>query len=210
MGTEIAVHGVRNNVFAAFGEWAGRGSSIIGERLNFTKGDWVYGKTGNVLPLGTRLIAIMPSLAVGHVCWREQRPVDTKMGLLVEGFKPQARDELGDTDPGMWELDDAGRPRDPWAATNHLQLVDPKDPERIFTYVTSSKGGLAAIASLASTYGREIPRGSREDQFPLVELGCSSYQHSNRAYGRIKTPVLNLIGWVFKDGSPVPIDEIQY
>jgi hypothetical protein len=34
------------------------------------------------------------------------------------------------------------------------------------------------------------------DEEPLIALGVGSYQHSNRAYGEIRYPILKVVGWV--------------
>jgi hypothetical protein len=201
------------NVFAAYGESAGPGH-IVGELLKFSKGDWLAGQENRQIADGTTLVAIMDSLVVGLQRWENQRPVAYRMGLLVEGFVPPQRDELGDTDEALWECDDAGKPRDPWQFTNYLPLVNPENPDQTFTFTTSSKGGLSAIAKLCREYGRACEKEGRKDQYPLVKLSTGSYAHRDRSRGRIKFPVLTIIGWVNKaDFAPVvdPInDEVPY
>ncbi len=41
------------------------------------------------------------------------------------------------------------------------------------------------------------------DEWPIVELGVGSYAHSNKAYGRIKFPTFEIVGWAPKDGNEV-------
>jgi hypothetical protein len=33
------------------------------------------------------------------------------------------------------------------------------------------------------------------NQFPVVRLGWSSYEHSNKQYGEIRVPVFEIVGW---------------
>jgi hypothetical protein len=201
------------NPFTDYGESAG-GGYIDGELLKFAKGDWLYGQENRELTDGTTLVAIMDSLVVGWQRWEGQRPVACRMGLLVENFVPPKRDELGDTDKALWETDDKGESRDPWQPTNYLKLVDPEKPDQVYTFTTSSKGGLGAVAKLCREYGRGCEKEGCGDQYPLVTLSTGSYAHRDRSLGRIKFPQFNVIGWVEKsDFSRVrdPIDdEVPY
>jgi len=199
-----------HDVFAVYGESIAGGGYIAGELLKYAKGDWLAGQDNREIPDGSKFIANMDSLVVGWQRWENQRPVAYRMGLLIEDFIPPPREELGDNDSAMWECDDTGAPRDPWQLTNYLQLVDPKNPETVFTFTTSSKGGLGAIAKLCREYARARDKEHREEQHPVVMLGTGSYAHRDRSFGRIKFPMLAIIGWVRKsDLTPVvdPIDD---
>jgi hypothetical protein len=202
------------NVFAAYGESAGTTSYIVGDLLKFSKGDWLTGKDNRELADGTKLVAVMDTLAVGWQRWENQRPVEHRMGLLVDGFVPPPREELGDMDEELWERDDTGAPRDRWQLTNYLQFVNPDNQDEVYTFTTSSKGGLSAVAKLCREYGRAREKENREDQLPVVMLSTGSYAHRDRSLGRIKFPVLTIIGWVNKaDFAPVvdPInDKVPY
>jgi len=198
-----------HNVFTLYGESAGAGY-IAGELLKFSKGDWLTGQQGQEIPEDTKLVAIMDSLTVGWQRWESQRPVAYRMGLLIEGFVPPPREELGDNEEDLWERDDRDEARDPWQLTNYLQFVDPKNTQQVYTYTTSSKGGLSAVARLCREFGRAREKELRKDQYPLVMLSGGSYAHRDRALGRIKFPQFLIVGWVNKDDlSPVvdPIDD---
>jgi hypothetical protein len=201
------------NVFVAYGESAGNTSYIVGDLLKFSKGDWLTGKDNRELADGTKLVAVMDTLAVGWQRWENQRPIGHRLGLLVDGFVPPPRKELGDTDECLWDRDDNNEAQDPWQLTNYLQFVNP-DNRDTYTFTTSSKGGLSAVAKLCREYGRAREKENREDQLPVVMLSTGSYAHRDRSRGRIKIPVFTIIGWVNKaDFAPVrdPIgDEIPY
>jgi hypothetical protein len=66
----------------------------------------------------------------------------------------------------------------------------------LFTFSTSARGGIGAIATLARDYARG--RAPHPGAFPVVELQVDAYQHSNSAYGRIKVPVFKCVGWEAK------------
>jgi len=71
------------------------------------------------------------------------------------------------------------------------------EEEGLYTFISSSRGGLSAVGVLSQRYGRKI----REDDqaLPVVELDKSSYKHSNKLYGEIYTPVFKIVGWATID-----------
>jgi hypothetical protein len=200
MSTEIEKPG--SNVFLAYGN-AATTRSIVGKLLKFSKGDFLAGMEDEEVKLGTRFIAHMSSLCVGWIRWEDNKPTEQRMGLVAEGYQPHKRKELGDLDEGQWERDDEGQPRDPWQFSNHLILIA-RDGGDLYTFTTSSRGGLSAIGELCKSYGKQIRQ--RPDQHPVIELDVGSYQHSNRSYGRIKFPVFTVVDWASKaeieDGAP--------
>lgn len=177
---------------------------IIGELLKFSKGDWMYGQHNEELKLGTALIANMDQLLTGWIKWQDNKPAETIMGLVVEGFKPPKRDTLGDgytpgckaddVDTSEWEVDaGTGQPRDPWQRTWYLlmrQLDDKGQPlqgdDGLFTFTTSSKGGTDAIMELCAKYGKWMR--AYPGKYPVIKLGTDKYNHPNRQLGVIKTP----------------------
>jgi hypothetical protein len=111
------------------------------------------------------------------------------MTPIVEGmFTP--REELGDLDKGLWETDDDGKPKDPWARTTKAPLKDPATGEE-YVYSTSSRGGISAIGRLVSG----IRRGQRQGNtgLPIIRLGVGSYKH--KQYGKVFVPQFTLIGF---------------
>lgn len=206
------------NFFEQYEE-ASNGNRVIGDFLKFSKGDWLAGRNSDDVPRGTRLIANIPDLKVGWQRWEGGRPVDSVMGRVMDGFSPPARSTLGDTDQSAWERDEVtGQPRDPWQATNVLVLKAEKG-DQLYTFSTSSKGGIGAIAKVAGEYGRRMR--AHPTQIPVVALEVDSYAHPNRSLGRIKVPVFKIVGWIedagFKDalaadeaaaeGADLPFDQ---
>lgn len=195
MGTQIA-----NSIPSLYEQYA---QSVThrhaGEYLKYAKGDWMHGPNGLLLPIGTRLVAVMGWLMIGLKKWRDNQLVETRMGRLSDGYAPPRRDELDEQDDSSWEFDSQGNRRDPWSPTNTLPLVDEKDLARMFTFSTSSRGGFGAIGGLAGVYAKGARLGG-EGQYPIVELGSDSYQHKDRSLGRIKFPTMPIVGWV--DAKP--------
>jgi hypothetical protein len=113
------------------------------------------------------------------------------MVRVADGVNPERREQLGDDDPTKWEVDVNGQQKDPWQFSNYLPLMAADGT--LYTFTTSSRGGLGAIGDLARLYARH--RRKHGDVFPLIALGVDSYQHANKAYGRIKYPVFTPMGW---------------
>lgn len=194
----LAVPG--RNFFEQYEE-AANGNRIIGDFLKYSKGDWLFGRNSDEMPRGAKLVANVIDLKVGWQKWSGGKPVDSVIGRVMDGFVPPKRGDLGDNDEGLWEIDEgSGKPRDPWQLTNVLILKD-AGGDGLYTFSTSSKGGIGAIAKIAGEYGRRMR--AKPNEIPVVTLESDSYQHPNRALGRIKTPVFKIVAWVddaaFKD-----------
>jgi hypothetical protein len=183
------------NPFEAYGE-AATARAIEGTLLRFSKGDFLAGAEAVDVPLGTKLVAVMDSLTIGWVDWRDSKPIDQRVGLVIDGFQPPRRSDLGDLDREVWERDSEGKPRDPWQFTNYLVMREVETSE-VYTFATSSKGGLGAIGELSKVYGKNLRQ--RPDDYPIVELDVGSYQHRDRSLGRIKFPIFKVVGWVNKN-----------
>jgi hypothetical protein len=180
--TAVAVRGT--DVFEAYAN-AVAPQNILGSLMKFSKGDYIAGETGEPIKIGTTVTANLDEMLVGWIKWKEGKPVEQRMVRISDGAKPSRRDELGDEDPTVWEIDaNNGQVKDPWQFTNYLPLMAADGT--LYTFTTSSRGGLGAVGDLSRRYGRH--RQKHDDVFPIVALDVDSYQHNNKAYGRIKVP----------------------
>jgi hypothetical protein len=178
---------------------------VIGRLLKFSKGDFLAGQENMELPMGTRFIVNMDMTLRGWIRWENNKPAEQVMGLVAEGFVLPKRDTLGwgyqrgtkeeDADTTDWIRDEStGVMRDPWQETFYLIMrelgpdgVTPLEGEEgLYTFTTSSKGGLDACKELCSVYGKWLR--FHPDEFPVVKIGWDSYMHSVAQYGKIKTP----------------------
>jgi hypothetical protein len=198
----VTTHGTVADYFGKYGQAATQ-RNIVGELLRFNKfGDFVHGSYDDELKCGTHLAAHMHTLTIGWQKWQNNRPAEAAMGLLAEGFEPPQRSALGDLDQSQWEKDGDGKARDPWQFSNLLVLSDPKSNE-LFTFTTSSRGGLGAIGELAKAYSNHLRVAP--DEVPIVELGMGSYKHPNKEYGEIRFPILKQVNWIPSSQLP-PLD----
>jgi hypothetical protein len=194
-----AVAAQEKNYFEQYGEQVSQ-RNIVGRLLKFSKGDYLVGEHNAEMKIGTELVANMDELMVGWIRWEDNKPAEQIMGRIVDGYQPPQRKTLGHEDQSLWEVDETSKePRDPWQFSNYLIMKTPgeDDPEdALFTFAISSKGGLGAIGELCKAYGKVMRQ--RPDEFPIIQLGVGSYAHSNKQYGRIKYPILDIVGWTAK------------
>ena len=197
--------GSAGDYFSQYGEQAAM-RNIVGKLLKFSKGDYMAGENNEDIPEGTEVLANMETLAVGWIKWEDNKPVEQLMGLVCEGFQPPKRNTLDATDETLWETDDqTGQPRDPWQFTNQLVMKEPGG-DQLYTFSTSSRGGINAMGELCKVYGKHFR--SAPDAMPVVSLDVGSYMHSNKAFGKIKFPILTVKGWMPKTEFSDPQGEL--
>lgn len=209
-GTGVATQANANtatNYYTAYGDQVAS-RMIRGKLLKFSKGDYLAGEQNEDVEAGTRFIAKMDDLMVGWQCWKDNKPTDAVMGRLGDGFQPPRRETLGDDDESQWEADpQSGELRDPWQFSNAvlLRILDEQDrvtdgdddeSRGIYTFTTSSRGGINAMGALAKKYGSTMRQ--HPDEWPVIQIGVDSYNHKNKQFGRIKVPMFKVVGWVPK------------
>ena len=203
-----AVGSVVSNPFTAYGEQASQ-KSIVGQLLRFTKGDYLAGQEDEEVPVGTQFVANMDEMLAGWIRWESNKPTDHVMGKVSEGYQPPRRNELGDDDKTQWEVDATGQQRDPWQFSNYLLMKGTGDDTELYTFTTSSRGGLNALGDLCKVYGKAMAQ--RPNEYPVIALGVNAYDHPNRSYGRIKVPTFAVVGWanknVFAEDAPATAPE---
>jgi hypothetical protein len=192
-GTALTTTG--SDPYSAYGAKVG----VQGLFLSFKNGEFLYGQSGDVLPLGTRLAANMGGLRVGWRRWYGEQVTDDRTELLVDSVPMEPRSALGDMDPALWETGTDGRKRDPWQLTNILELVDAAGQQYI--YATGAKGGIGAIGRLCAAYGKEFRQ--RPGMVPIIELGADFYMH--KEFGKTYFPTFTLVDW--SDETVLEIDE---
>jgi hypothetical protein len=162
--------------------------------ITFKQGRYNTGRAE--VPLGSSFLALPLQHKIGWQHWANNLPDKSVMGVLHENFEPPPREHLGDTNPNLWERDDAGRPRDPWQKSEQLPMLT--DEEKTYVFVTSSMGGHAALVTLQQKF---FDAGRRCN--PVIELQTEMFSNS---YGsRNHKPVFKIVGWDEADAKPAPI-----
>lgn len=193
-GTAVAIHG--GDPYSALGAKLDQDGLF----LKFSKGEYLYGQNKEELRLGKRLVVNVPGMRLGWVRWKDGKRADDRMELLTDGRRVEARDELGDTDESLWELDDRGEPQDPWVLTYSFEMSDPANGE-VYQFATTSVGGKKAVGKLLKAFGAK--HRMEPHLLPIIELQRDSYNHSNPRFGKIYNPLLPVVGWTDAENPSV-------
>jgi hypothetical protein len=182
----------QHNSYEAYGAQVSQ-RNIVGQLLKFVKGRWKA--ADEEIEDGIRVIVDMRTLTIGWQKWEDDKPVDSHMGLVSDNYQPPLRKDIGDwDDKSEWGTDTNGNPRDPWQRSNMVLMreIGTMGEEGLYTFATSSRGGVNAIGLLSKEYGRKI----REDNeaLPIVELKADYYKHSELKTD-IDIPVFKRVGW---------------
>ena len=175
---------------AAAGEASER--MIRGHLLKFADWRWTLGKEATPVDNGTRLIAL--GTAAMWVRWEDGKPVEQI--VRRPGERLPEREKLRHTNEDEWETGPGGEPKDPWANTRLVYLVDP-DTAEAYTFSTSSWGGRAAVIELGDQTARM--RTTYPDAAPIVELRAVEMP---TRFGRKSKPVLKVVGWRNANARP--------
>lgn len=158
--------------------------------LKYNKGEFLYGMDAEVLPLGTRLVPDMASLAVGQIKWSDSgEVVEQRIGLVADCAAVR-REDVGDHDEDLWPRDEDGKRSDPWSPVRNLPMKDPNTGTE-FVFTTSSGGGNQALVRFTGQWRRQYT--DNPGKLPVMEIGSDSYPH--RTYGKVHFPVFRLVSW---------------
>jgi hypothetical protein len=177
-------------------------ASMVGEMIKFNKeGKHVIHSTDEEVGEEVDFVAHCDETLIGYVKFNDDAPPDRHMGLLYDGFIMPDRASLGDTDPAKWQLGLDGRPQDP--LQHHIYLVLQKvGTDEMFTFVTSSRTGRRAVGNLLRHYDRM--RRTNPNEYPVVRLKKSGFQHRDERVGWVATPCFVVCGRVPKDSAIKP------
>ena len=153
--------------------------------LKFSKlGEWTYGAEDVPIGVTDRLIVDPDSFMLGVIGWKNGQVVDEIMHKLGRGTvdKTELPEIVSKKSDDGWK-DQLGL---------LLRLPDVDVPP--LSFKTTSRGGLGCLQTLAEAM---VKHGG--DDWPVVRLTMSSYPHRN--YGKIITPVIEIIEWQAPKGS---------
>ena len=118
---------------------------FVGTLIKFVKREWQMGADRDLISPDKLFVAAMDTLTVGYIKWSDGQPVDSRMGLVADGFRPPHRGELDDLDNENWEVGENNDRIDPWQRTTLLVLVSATAARNLFTFTTGTAGGQSAV-----------------------------------------------------------------
>jgi len=155
-------------------------------------GHWVYGADQTEVEDGSKWAVNPFSFVHGFIAWGEGELLGEKMVSVTQPLP-----EMEAAPPGAkrgWEMQ----------IGCSLKCVSGDDEGLEVRFSTASVGGKRAVQNLAV----EIAAAVEKDQtkpVPVVVLKKDSYPH--KSYGRIYTPVFEVVEWVSMDGAAAEAEE---
>lgn len=148
-------------------------------------GHWVFGADQDEVEDGSKWAVNPFSFVHGFIAWGEGEVLGEKMVPVTQPLP-----EMEAAPPGAkkgWE---------PQVGFS-LKCISGEDAGMDARYTVTSVGGKRAVQSLAVEIATQVEK-DQSKPVPVVTLGKDHYQH--KSYGRIYTPVFNVVEWVGMDG----------
>ena len=151
-------------------------------------GHWVYGADQTEAEDDARWAVNPFSFVHGFIAWGDGEVLAEKMSSVTQPLP-----ELDAAPPSAkkgWEQQ----------VGLMLKCLTGEDAGLECRYTTTSVGGKRAVQTLAVAIAAQVEKDP-ERPVPIVTLGKDHYQH--KSYGRIYTPVFEIVEWVSMDGEDV-------
>ena len=151
-------------------------------------GHWVFGADQTEIEEGSTWAVNPFSFVHGFIAWGDGEVLAEKMSSVTQPLP-----ELDAAPPSAkkgWEQQ----------VGLMLKCLTGEDAGLECRYTTTSVGGKRAVQTLAVAIAAQVEKDP-ERPVPIVLLGKDHYQH--KSYGRIYTPVFEIVEWVSMDGEDV-------
>lgn len=148
-------------------------------------GNWTWGQDENPVEPEDRVYIDPNGFVHGWQCWANT-DIEGVASALLESHIVPMHEPLPERPA---KVPENGRP---WSQSVGMSCL--LDGEAL-TYVTNSVGGRNAIADLGAEYMKQYRRDPSK-MIAVLSLQSDSYKHKNKTYGRIYTPVLEVVEWV--------------
>lgn len=150
-------------------------------------GHWVFGADQTEVEAGSKWAVNPFSFVHGYIAWGDGTVLGEKMAPMTQPLP-----EVDPAPPGAskgWEQQ----------IGVSLKCIDGDDAGLEARFTTTSVGGKRAVQELALAVAAQVDKDSSKP-VPIVTLAKDHYQH--KAYGRIYTPVFEVVEWVSMEGKP--------
>jgi len=154
-------------------------------------GHWVFGADQTEVE-DDSIWAVNPfSFVHGYICWGEGEVLGEKMVGVAEPL-PELEPAPTAAKKG-WEMQ----------VGMTLACTNGEDEGMQARYSATSVGGKKAVQALAVAIAEQVDKDQTKP-VPMVRLKKEHYQH--KSYGRIYTPVFEVVKWVGLDAQPAEAD----
>jgi hypothetical protein len=156
------------------------------------EGKFVTSQDDTEIPEGSEYVVIYDQIQAGWVKFAGKGAApERKQGAIFDGFVPPPRNTLGDDDESAWEIGLNGKPQDPWQFQILVPLLSTADDE-LLVFQTSSITGRRACDVVIRMCGRMQVK--EPDEYPVIKLRISGFEHKDERVGWIKTPAFDRVG----------------
>ena len=155
-------------------------------------GHWVFGADQTEAEEGSKWAVNPFSFVHGFIAWGDGEVLGEKMVSVsqplpeLEPAPPQSK-KGWETQVGM-----------------SLKCISGEDAGLEARYSTTSVGGKRAVQTLAAAIAAQVEK-DQSKPVPVVQLKKEHYQH--KSYGRIYTPVFEIVEWVGMEGEASSTDD---
>lgn len=157
-------------------------------------GHWVFGADQDEVEPGSKWAVNPYSFTHGYIAWGDGQVLGEKMAPMTEPLP-----EVEAAPPGAskgWEMQ----------IGFSLKCISGEDAGMEARYTATSVGGKRSVQELALAVAEQADKDSSRI-VAVVTLGKDYYQH--KSYGRIYTPVFDVVEWVGMNGPEAQADEPQ-
>jgi hypothetical protein len=170
--------------------------------LKYNSGNWTISEIP--VPADTRFVLYPDQVSHSWTCFGDSKVITEISAVVAEDVdgdtelrivNGRGRQDLGLDDEAKWELDSAGKRRDPWVYGFGLPMMNAKTGA-IVVFKIASVGGMGAIAGQVASYTRNKHLG-----YPIVTLSTGSYKNKKHG-GFTSYPVFVNVGY---DTPPAPV-----
>jgi len=157
-------------------------------------GHWVFGADQDEVEPGRKWAVNPYSFTHGYIAWGDGQVLGEKMAPMTEPLP-----EVEAAPPGAskgWEMQ----------IGFSLKCISGEDAGMEARYTATSVGGKRSVQELALAVAEQADKDSSRI-VAVVTLGKDHYQH--KSYGRIYTPVFDVVEWVGMNGPEAQADEPQ-
>lgn len=155
-------------------------------------GHWVFGADQDEVEPGSKWAVNPYSFVHGFIAWGDGQVLGEKMAPMTEPLP-----EVDAAPPGAskgWEMQ----------IGFSLKCISGEDAGMEARYTATSVGGKRSVQELALAVAEQADKDSSKI-VAVVTLGKDHYQH--KSYGRIFTPVFDVVEWVGMNGPEAEASE---
>jgi hypothetical protein len=178
-----------DNPFAALGSEMGVPTGAI-LKFSGNTGAWTY--KNEEIDNGTLLAFDIMNMRKGWVCWKGGKPVEKFVSRVMDRAPIRDKESLPDYGPY--------KEGEGWSECIEVPVKSIDTGEEMEISL-SSRGGVSALARLASEFGTKVRMNidaSGSPKIPLVTIDSISFE-SQKAVGKKWAPVFKIVEWATAD-----------